>query len=131
DERTPLRHRRRRQRGAQRNYSHGAILLRPTIGHLRWLGPAALEVGEPAVFPVEEQLDGADRPVTVLGNHDLGDVLFFGLRAIVVLPVDEEDEIGYLLQPPRIMDNKPICDKVMRARHNKIVNRVASSWEQS
>src|SRR5437667_10290328 len=88
------------------------------------LRSSTLEIRKPAVFPVEEQLDGADRPVAVLGNHDLCDVLLLGLRVVVVLAVDEEDEIGDLLKLPRIMDNKPICDKVVRTRHNEIVNRV-------
>src|SRR6516165_12319611 len=57
------------------------------------------EIGELRVPAQERQLRHAGRTVAVLGEDDLCDSLLVGLLAEVVLvAVDEEDEVGVLLQ---------------------------------
>ena len=47
---------------------------------------------------VEVELDFADRPVTMLRNDKIGDVLDFGIvRFVIAWTVNERDDIGVLL----------------------------------
>src|SRR5262249_51162393 len=61
---------------------------------------AGLERG---VLGDEGEVDRARRPVALLADDDLGHLLtLFGLDAVPVRPVDEEDEVGVLFQGTRL-----------------------------
>ena len=47
---------------------------------------------------VEEQVDGAYRTVTVLGDDKLGDVFVFGFGVVVIFAVQEHYDIGILFE---------------------------------
>src|SRR5215204_5113433 len=63
------------------------------------------EVLEARVFLDECELDGADRPVALLADDDLGRPLGLGVRvslgvAVLLLAEDEHDDVGVLLEGP-------------------------------
>ncbi len=46
---------------------------------------------------VEEELDSALHTVSLLADDDLGNVLEFGLLVVLDLPVEEQNDVGVLL----------------------------------
>src|SRR4051812_924426 len=75
---------------------------RATVGRITLLR-SVREVLEPGVFLDERELGGADRPVALLADDDLGGALGI-LRdiavgvAILLLAIDEHDDVGVLLE---------------------------------
>src|SRR5690606_27948660 len=61
---------------------------------------AGCEVLEAGVLAEEGQAHGADRTVTLLADDDFGDALVLGFRVIDLVPVDEHDHVGVLLDGP-------------------------------
>src|SRR5262245_52012581 len=60
------------------------------------------QILERGVFGNEGQIHAAGRPVPLLADDDLGDLLpFLRLQPVPLRPVHEHDEIGILLQGPR------------------------------
>ena len=59
-----------------------------------------IQVQEQRAFALEEQLDRADRAVTVLGHDDFGNVLAVTFRVVIALAVQEGHDIRILFQGP-------------------------------
>src|SRR5579872_346630 len=67
------------------------------------LGVFELEVRKRRVALIKAQVDDAGRSITLLGDMDLGDVLVFGRRrVVVVVAIDEGDNVRLLLDTARL-----------------------------
>src|SRR5680860_167977 len=74
----------------------------PVVGASGRVGTLVrLHVGEARVALDEGQLGLADGTVPLLADDDLGDALVGAVLVVDLVPVDEEDEVGVLLDGPR------------------------------
>src|ERR1700674_801964 len=55
---------------------------------------------ETGVFALEGEPDGTDGAVALLADNDLRDALFLRVRVVDLIAVDEQDQIGILLDRP-------------------------------
>src|SRR5690606_34703735 len=63
---------------------------------------ARRQVLEARVLAEERQARGADGAVPLFTDDDFGNALVFGFRVIDLVPVDEHDDVGVLLDGPRL-----------------------------
>src|SRR6266516_5710027 len=71
-----------------------------------------LERLESGVLFQEGKLDLARRPVALLTDDDLGDALVLGLLVIDLIAVDEDDQVGVLLDRTAFAEIRQLRDAV-------------------
>ena len=71
-------------------------------GCLSGRASTAREVHELGVALEEREHDVADRPVAVLGDDHVGLARALGVAVVVLVAVDEHDDVGVLLDLPRL-----------------------------
>src|SRR5690606_497714 len=89
-----------------------------------WTCPAATRQTEPVSNPLfalparvvlelrvladESQPHGADRPVALLADDDLGGALVDGIGVVDLVPIDEDDDVGVLLDRARVVTDDSV-----------------------
>src|SRR4051794_903906 len=65
------------------------------------VGAGTRDVLEPRVLAEERQTHGADRPVALLADDDLGGALVRAVLVVDLVAIDEEDDVCILLDRAR------------------------------
>src|SRR5436190_5196500 len=102
----------------------GPILLRAARLYLKRLRlPVGLrDVLEPRVLGQEHDLDRADGAVALLADDDVGDVGLVRREVLLVLrlAIEEQDQVGVLLQRPGVVADDSVGEPGRRAGHGEI-----------
>src|SRR5438132_859645 len=72
------------------------------------VGPPRSKILEARVLPEESQAHGADRPVALLADDDLGDALVLRVLVVHLVAIDEENHVCILLNRSRVMTDDAV-----------------------
>src|SRR5437867_789881 len=99
-------------------------LNRPGTSAARSVRPGRREVFESGELAEKREPHGADRPVALLADDDLGHALFLRLGVVDLVAVNEQDYVGILFDRARIMGHDPVGKPRGRTGNRQVIHVV-------
>ena len=104
---------------------HHALAEALTSARTARRGPESVAAGvrgvlEPRVLAEERQPNGADRPIALLADDDLGGALVLRLGVVDLVAIDEDDDVCILFNGARVVADDAVREPARRARNGQV-----------